>query len=203
MTTASIKPGRNEPCPCGSGKKYKRCCGEGELSVSNPQGASAPRSGPTAPLAGPEMIELVSLSQAGRYAELERRARELTQRNARAGFAWKSLALALKMLGKESLSAVQKAAELMPMDAEAQSNLGVALWEAGRIAEAGACFQRVIRIKPEDFGAHYRLGSVLVNLGRLGDAATCYQRALALNPNLLDAHVRLAHLLMNAADWAG
>jgi SEC-C motif domain protein len=23
---ASRKPGRNEPCPCGSGKKYKRCC---------------------------------------------------------------------------------------------------------------------------------------------------------------------------------
>ncbi|MDH3631421.1 MAG: YchJ family metal-binding protein [Gammaproteobacteria bacterium] len=21
------KPGRNEPCPCGSGKKFKRCCG--------------------------------------------------------------------------------------------------------------------------------------------------------------------------------
>ena len=21
------KPGRNEPCPCGSGKKYKQCCG--------------------------------------------------------------------------------------------------------------------------------------------------------------------------------
>ncbi|MCY4058094.1 MAG: SEC-C metal-binding domain-containing protein [Gammaproteobacteria bacterium] len=20
--------GRNEPCPCGSGKKYKRCCGQ-------------------------------------------------------------------------------------------------------------------------------------------------------------------------------
>lgn len=24
------KVGRNEPCPCGSGKKYKRCCGRGE-----------------------------------------------------------------------------------------------------------------------------------------------------------------------------
>ena len=24
---ASIKIGRNELCPCGSGKKYKRCCG--------------------------------------------------------------------------------------------------------------------------------------------------------------------------------
>lgn len=22
------KVGRNEPCPCGSGKKYKKCCGE-------------------------------------------------------------------------------------------------------------------------------------------------------------------------------
>ena len=24
---AAIKIGRNEPCPCGSGKKYKNCCG--------------------------------------------------------------------------------------------------------------------------------------------------------------------------------
>ena len=22
-------PGRNDPCPCGSGKKYKNCCGRG------------------------------------------------------------------------------------------------------------------------------------------------------------------------------
>ena len=21
------EPGRNDPCPCGSGKKYKKCCG--------------------------------------------------------------------------------------------------------------------------------------------------------------------------------
>lgn len=25
------KVGRNEPCPCGSGKKYKNCCGKGEI----------------------------------------------------------------------------------------------------------------------------------------------------------------------------
>ena len=24
------KPGRNDPCPCGSGKKYKKCCGLNE-----------------------------------------------------------------------------------------------------------------------------------------------------------------------------
>ena len=26
--TAERKVGRNEPCPCGSGKKYKKCCGQ-------------------------------------------------------------------------------------------------------------------------------------------------------------------------------
>jgi hypothetical protein len=25
--TSHIKVGRNDPCPCGSGKKYKKCCG--------------------------------------------------------------------------------------------------------------------------------------------------------------------------------
>lgn len=25
--TAEEKVGRNDPCPCGSGKKYKQCCG--------------------------------------------------------------------------------------------------------------------------------------------------------------------------------
>jgi len=25
-TRKSIRPGRNDPCPCGSGLKYKKCC---------------------------------------------------------------------------------------------------------------------------------------------------------------------------------
>lgn len=28
--TVKKKPGRNDPCPCGSGKKYKKCCGMNE-----------------------------------------------------------------------------------------------------------------------------------------------------------------------------
>ena len=28
--TAAQKVGRNDPCPCGSGKKYKKCCGRNE-----------------------------------------------------------------------------------------------------------------------------------------------------------------------------
>ncbi|MCI9365851.1 MAG: hypothetical protein HFJ54_04585 [Clostridia bacterium] len=26
----SLRFGRNDPCPCGSGKKYKNCCGREE-----------------------------------------------------------------------------------------------------------------------------------------------------------------------------
>jgi preprotein translocase subunit SecA len=29
------KVGRNDPCPCGSGKKYKQCHGKGELGVNS------------------------------------------------------------------------------------------------------------------------------------------------------------------------
>ncbi len=27
VTRSAPKVGRNDPCPCGSGKKYKQCCG--------------------------------------------------------------------------------------------------------------------------------------------------------------------------------
>ena len=30
--------GRNSPCPCGSGKKYKRCCGSSTQTQSGPTG---------------------------------------------------------------------------------------------------------------------------------------------------------------------
>jgi len=28
----AAKTGRNDPCPCGSGRKYKKCCGSGLLT---------------------------------------------------------------------------------------------------------------------------------------------------------------------------
>jgi SWIM/SEC-C metal-binding protein len=33
--TSAPKTGRNDPCPCGSGKKFKKCCGSGALSVGS------------------------------------------------------------------------------------------------------------------------------------------------------------------------
>ncbi len=33
-----MKIGRNDPCPCGSGRKYKNCCLEDQGSGSPPEG---------------------------------------------------------------------------------------------------------------------------------------------------------------------
>lgn len=35
IVTLIRKPGRNEPCPCRSGKKYKKCCGGQAADVRN------------------------------------------------------------------------------------------------------------------------------------------------------------------------
>jgi len=40
MSTVRSEPsiGRNEPCPCGSGKKFKKCCGQDNSGVGRSDG---------------------------------------------------------------------------------------------------------------------------------------------------------------------
>jgi hypothetical protein len=37
-TTRTATPGRNAPCPCGSGKKFKRCCALRDQTAAPPTG---------------------------------------------------------------------------------------------------------------------------------------------------------------------
>ncbi|HYC01438.1 MAG TPA: SEC-C domain-containing protein [Candidatus Limnocylindrales bacterium] len=39
MARATVPAGRNELCPCGSGKKFKRCCGAPEVEKSDAAGS--------------------------------------------------------------------------------------------------------------------------------------------------------------------
>jgi preprotein translocase subunit SecA len=34
-TVKKVKVGPNDPCPCGSGKKYKKCCRDKDLGRAN------------------------------------------------------------------------------------------------------------------------------------------------------------------------
>jgi len=40
--------GRNDPCPCGSGQKFKKCCGVGDFGLP-PSGVRVPLAGAPAP----------------------------------------------------------------------------------------------------------------------------------------------------------
>lgn len=183
-----MKPGRNDPCLCGSGKKYKHCC---QKKIESMPHYSA--NGPA--LTPDERNQLVALFNAGRYGELESRTRFLLERCPDSGFAWKTLGAALQVQGKDSLHALQKATELLPGDAQAHYNLGNTLKALGRLDEAGASYRRALRIKPDYARAHSNLGAILYEKGRLDDAEACYRQALRIDPGLVETYNNLALLL--------
>ena|SRR5436190_24238612 len=55
--SASARPGRNEPCHCGSGRKYKHCCLEKDDRAASAERAKAaaevPARSPEAPASAP------------------------------------------------------------------------------------------------------------------------------------------------------
>jgi hypothetical protein len=57
VTLAAPRPGRNDPCPCGSGRKYKQCCLEkDDATVREARAkaiAEAPAPAADAPAAAP------------------------------------------------------------------------------------------------------------------------------------------------------
>lgn len=48
------RPGRNDPCPCGSGRKYKKCCAARAAEAPEPSGEE--RFAPSLPLEDPELV---------------------------------------------------------------------------------------------------------------------------------------------------
>jgi predicted O-linked N-acetylglucosamine transferase (SPINDLY family) len=111
------------------------------------------------------------------------------------GFVWKVLGVSLQAQGKDALFALQKAAELLPDDAEVHSNLGVALLDLGQLDSAVISCRRALKINPAYAEAHYNLGVALQDLGQLDGAVASYRRALQVNPAYAEAHSNLGAAL--------
>lgn len=138
-----------------------------------------------------EAQQLVNLFNAGRYADVELRARLLVDLYPTAPFAWKILGTVLLVQGKDGLQALQKTVALLPTDPEAHSNLGNMYKALGRFEEAASSHRQAIQLKPDHALAHYNLGIVLRDLGRSADAVACFRRAIQLKPDFSDAHFNL------------
>src|SRR5450631_4550829 len=150
---------RNSQCLCGSGRKYKHCCGQ---------------LGPSGARALPAMIELMNR---GAFDELERRAIELLARDSSNGWLWQMLAIALQRRGQDALHALQQAARCLPSDAVAQVNMANALARSGRYAEAEACYDEALTLRPDFAEAHLNLGELYLAQGHADLAMASCARA--------------------------
>ena len=185
------KQGRNEPCACGSGKKYKHCCGGG-ADTARPTGSSAPSDSTAALLA-----RLVTLAKSNRYADMELLAREIVLVSPQSGLAWKALGVALQMQGKDALQPLERAVRLLPVDPDCHGNLGAALRRLGRLEDALRCFRHALSIKSGIPELWNNLGNVQKDLGQFAEAIDSYGKALELRPNFAQARNNLGNVLLS------
>jgi tetratricopeptide (TPR) repeat protein len=219
MTSGRAQRGRNEPCPCGSGRKYKQCCGAGAASgVPQPapealmrQAMEAVRAG-RAEVAGALFAQVLrqqpdhadALMMLGMLAGRSGRVPEAIQLLQRAialrpGFAGARLLLANvhREAGQidQAIAVLQDALRRHPDDATLHSDLGLAYLCGHRPAEAVASSQRAVALDPKLAAAFYNLACALDQQRRFADALAAYARAVALAPGLAEAHSRMGNLL--------
>ncbi len=147
---------------------------------------------------GPQEInKLMALFGGGRYTEAAALAQTMTVRHPRYGFGWKALGAVLLQMGRnaDALVPMQKAAALLPGDAEAHNNLSVIFMKLNRADEAEASCRRALQVKPDYAEAHNNLGSILKDVGRLEEAEASYRRALQVKPDYAEAHYNLGTTL--------
>jgi tetratricopeptide (TPR) repeat protein len=142
-----------------------------------------------------DLSELTSMLQAGRYAELEIKVREALRSQSDSGMLWKALSVALSLQGADALQASQRAAALLPDDAEAHANLGNALLRGARFEDAAASYRRALAISARSPEVCNNLGNALRGLGKPDEALACYRQAIEQNPNFAEGHSNLGNVL--------
>ncbi|MDE2250522.1 MAG: sulfotransferase [Gammaproteobacteria bacterium] len=176
--------GRNEPCPCGSGRKFKHCHGRGAAG---------------SPEASADATRAVALLQRGHAADAELEARRLLAIDPRFGAAWACLGFAQLQQGKDPVPALESAVRMLPGDAAVRQVLGQVLEKRGMLAPAARCLEQAVALRPDFAGAHNDLGRVRLALGDAAGAAASYRRALELSPGDANASAELAALLSDQA----
>jgi tetratricopeptide (TPR) repeat protein len=167
----TMSPGRNDPCPCGSGRKYKHCHGVQPGTPAALPGADRR-----------ELTELVTMLHAGALDPVERRCHALLEAHPDAGMLWKILSVALLRQGKDALPALRRAVQLLPLDPETHVNLGLAQVASGRRKEALASYRQALELDPASIEALSHLGTLLRELGEREEVLAVRRRALALDP---------------------
>ena len=144
-----------------------------------------------------EVDALIALFNGGRLAEAVAQARVMTEQFPAHWVGWKMLGVVFQQMGRnaDALLPLQKAAALLPGDAETHNNLGIVLQGLGRLEEAKASYQRALKIQPNYAQAHSNLGSTFQSMERLDEAEASYRRAIQIDPDYAKAHSNLGAAL--------
>jgi tetratricopeptide (TPR) repeat protein len=140
--------GRNDPCPCGSGKDYQFCCG---AIRENPAALPLP-----AGQIGFILHNAMAHHHAGRLTEAEAGYRKVLEHRPRHATALQYLGVLYRQRG-DDLRARQlnrRALDLRSYMADFLINLGKCLRLKGRISEAQICDSYVAAIRP-DYAPEY------------------------------------------------
>lgn len=214
-----MSPGRNEPCPCGSGKKYKKCCGAGAgradpddlaraqslRQAGRPEEAVAicsailrdqPRHAGALELAGTVHAELGDLATARSYFE---RAVSANAGNATAHARLAQVLCDLREYDRAEASA-RRALALEARHAEAHNVLGNVLAARGAWDEAIVHYREAIAADPQCAIFYHNLGYALQNIGDEG-AEAAYRKAVAVAPEFAPAYVNLGGLLLKQDNY--
>jgi tetratricopeptide (TPR) repeat protein len=169
--TTAGPPGRNDPCHCGSGRKYKHCCALKASAAASFQSQ----------FAATQLKRGLALEKNGRVEEAllayELAAAESPEARSR-------LARALEGLGRidEAIRHFRAAAGDAPTDPKRCMDLAMALVLEERVAEAEAQLRAVTAADPTNGEAHALLGRILAESGRFDAAAACFDVSLARQP---------------------
>jgi tetratricopeptide (TPR) repeat protein len=212
--TPAPRPGRNDPCRCGSGRKFKVCCGAAPAQQDAGHFGDDPGSRPN----------IGRLTEASKVREVAERFQQLRFGPPAALFAEPTSSgtvpgtrPAHQIIAAErqrqrgewllksrkyaaAIAALRQAAELDPGDAVCHQALGRALLQSGRFEEAIASLQLATTLNHTLGAAHCDLAAALDASGRAGEAVAAGRRAVALAPGLAEAHRQLGELLEAAGD---
>jgi Tfp pilus assembly protein PilF len=177
----------NAPCPCGSGKKFKRCCGA--------QNKSSSRIG-FADSAGSQRVidDAIQAMQSGNVAKAERllvQAHKIAPRNATV-FGLRGMLAFQQGHAEEALPLLRQAVEINPKDSRLQNFLGQVLFASEEKLGAERAFARAVSL---DFGfveAWVNLGLVQLEMHKPDEAMHSFENAIKHAPNDGELHLHFA-----------
>ena len=138
---------------------------------------------------------LVELHQAGRFDAVERTARRLLARDPAFGFGWKALGSVLLEGARGGRTELERAAELLPHDAEVFSILALACRDGGDLAAAREACERAVALAPGAASVRINASAVFHSLGEYELARIHAEEARHIQPRDMLANLNLGNAL--------